>query len=57
MYNNSSIFFKSFNSRDGVPYCESDYQKLFGVKCTYCSRFISGKVLQVKIFLSFKRFL
>lgn len=32
--------------RDGVPYCEKDYQKQFGVKCAYCSRFISGKVLQ-----------
>lgn len=32
--------------RDGVPYCEKDYQKQFGVKCAYCNRFISGKVLQ-----------
>jgi len=29
-----------------VPYCEKCYQKGFGVKCAYCSRFISGKVLQ-----------
>lgn len=39
-----SFFFSVF--RDGVPYCEKDYQKQFGVKCAYCSRFISGKVLQ-----------
>lgn len=32
--------------KDGVPYCEKDYQKAFGVKCAYCNRFISGKVLQ-----------
>ncbi|CAH2005081.1 unnamed protein product [Acanthoscelides obtectus] len=32
--------------RDGIPYCERDYQKQFGVKCAYCQRFISGKVLQ-----------
>lgn len=32
--------------RDGVPYCEKDYQKQFGVKCAYCNRYISGKVLQ-----------
>uniref|UniRef100_V9I843 Actin-binding LIM protein 1 n=1 Tax=Apis cerana TaxID=7461 RepID=V9I843_APICE len=32
--------------KDGVPYCEKDYQKLFGVKCAYCNRYISGKVLQ-----------
>ncbi|XKL66403.1 hypothetical protein PGB90_009823 [Kerria lacca] len=35
-----------YMGKDGVPYCEKDYQKLFGVKCAYCSRFISGKVLQ-----------
>lgn len=32
--------------KDGVPYCEKCYQKLFGVKCAYCNRYISGKVLQ-----------
>jgi actin-binding LIM protein len=32
--------------KDGVPYCEKDYQKAFGVKCAYCNRYISGKVLQ-----------
>ena len=32
--------------RDGLPYCEKDYQTQFGVKCAYCDRFISGKVLQ-----------
>ena len=32
--------------KDGVPYCEKDYQKQFGVTCAYCLRFISGKVLQ-----------
>lgn len=35
-----------YMGKDGVPYCEKDYQKLFGVKCAYCLRFISGKVLQ-----------
>lgn len=37
-----------YMGRDGIPYCERDYQKQFGVKCAYCNRFISGKVLQVK---------
>lgn len=32
--------------KDGQPYCEKDYQKSFGVKCAYCERYISGKVLQ-----------
>lgn len=32
--------------KDGIPYCEKCYQKSFGVKCAYCNRFISGKVLQ-----------
>ena len=35
-----------YMGKDGAPYCEKDYQNLFGVKCTYCFRFISGKVLQ-----------
>ncbi|UYV63445.1 ABLIM3 [Cordylochernes scorpioides] len=34
-------------NRDGLPYCEKDYEKQFGVKCDHCERFISGKVLQV----------
>lgn len=37
-----------YMGRDGVPYCERDYQKQFGVKCAYCTRYISGKVLQVR---------
>lgn len=35
-----------YMGKEGAPYCEKDYQALFGVKCTYCFRFISGKVLQ-----------
>ena len=35
-----------YMGKDGQPYCEKCYQNLFGVKCTYCGRFISGKVLQ-----------
>lgn len=35
-----------YMGRDGIPYCERDYQKQYGVKCAYCNRFISGKVLQ-----------
>lgn len=33
--------------RDGSPYCEKDYQGLFGVKCEACHQFITGKVLEV----------
>ncbi|XP_030610633.1 actin-binding LIM protein 1-like [Archocentrus centrarchus] len=33
-------------SKDGVPYCERDYQIQFGVKCEACQRFITGKVLE-----------
>ncbi|XP_045506643.1 actin-binding LIM protein 2 isoform X3 [Colias croceus] len=35
-----------YMGRNGVPYCERDYQRLYGVRCAYCQRFISGKVLQ-----------
>ncbi|XP_071985475.1 actin-binding LIM protein 1 isoform X24 [Engystomops pustulosus] len=33
-------------SKDGSPYCEKDYQVLFGVKCESCHQFITGKVLE-----------
>nr|XP_034355218.1 actin-binding LIM protein 1 isoform X18 [Arvicanthis niloticus] len=33
-------------SKDDFPYCEKDYQGLFGVKCEACHQFITGKVLE-----------
>ncbi|XP_051487307.1 actin-binding LIM protein 3 isoform X2 [Apus apus] len=33
-------------SKDGVPYCESDYHAQFGIKCETCNRYISGRVLE-----------
>jgi len=33
-------------AKDGRAYCEKDYQKLFGITCVYCKRYITGKVLQ-----------
>ncbi|XP_044152668.1 actin-binding LIM protein 1 isoform X33 [Bufo gargarizans] len=33
-------------SKDGSPYCEKDYQVLFGVTCEACHKFITGKVLE-----------
>lgn len=33
-----------YMGRGGAPYCERDYQRLFGVRCAYCARYISGKV-------------
>ncbi|XP_052428560.1 actin-binding LIM protein 1 isoform X9 [Carassius gibelio] len=33
-------------SKDGTPYCERDYQLLFGVQCEACQQFITGKVLE-----------
>ncbi|XP_044003455.1 actin-binding LIM protein 2 isoform X2 [Aphidius gifuensis] len=41
-----SVLHGEYMGKDGVPYCEKDYQKQYGVKCAYCSRYISGKVLQ-----------
>ncbi|CAH1103977.1 unnamed protein product [Psylliodes chrysocephalus] len=41
-----TVLHGEYMGRNGVPYCERDYQKQFGVKCAYCNRFISGKVLQ-----------
>ncbi|KAF7253468.1 Actin-binding LIM protein 1 [Varanus komodoensis] len=36
-------------SKDGAPYCEKDYQVLFGVKCEACHQFITGKVLEITL--------
>ncbi|XP_055360643.1 actin-binding LIM protein 1-like isoform X2 [Betta splendens] len=33
-------------SKDGVAYCERDYQRQFGLLCETCQRFITGKVLE-----------
>ncbi|XP_018537353.1 actin-binding LIM protein 1 isoform X6 [Lates calcarifer] len=33
-------------SKDGIPYCERDYQIQFGVQCEACHKFITGKVLE-----------
>lgn len=41
-----------FVFRDGIPYCEKDYQVLFGVKCEACHQFITGKVLEVGVMSS-----
>ncbi|CAL7946293.1 actin binding LIM protein Uncoordinated 115a isoform X7 [Xylocopa sonorina] len=41
-----TVLHGEYMGKDGVPYCEKDYQKQFGVKCAYCNRYISGKVLQ-----------
>lgn len=35
-----------YMGRDGLPYCEDDYQKEFGVTCAGCDGYITGKVLQ-----------
>ena len=45
---NQVLLHGEYMGKDGRPYCERDYQREFGVKCTYCRRFISGKVLQVR---------
>ncbi|GIY35919.1 actin-binding LIM protein 1 [Caerostris extrusa] len=43
----SAVLHGEYMGKEGNPYyCERDYQKLFGVKCAHCDRFIAGKVLQ-----------
>lgn len=31
-----------------MPYCEADYHAQYGVKCETCTRYISGRVLEVR---------
>ncbi|XP_053187420.1 actin-binding LIM protein 3-like [Scomber japonicus] len=33
-------------SKDGIPYCETDYHAQFGIRCEGCKRYISGRVLE-----------
>ncbi|KAE8629085.1 hypothetical protein XENTR_v10000348 [Xenopus tropicalis] len=33
-------------SKDGIPYCETDYHAKFGIKCDHCEKFITGRVLE-----------
>ncbi|KAM9499847.1 actin-binding LIM protein 3-like isoform 2-T3 [Salvelinus alpinus] len=33
-------------SKDGIPYCETDYHTQFGIQCVTCNRYISGRVLE-----------
>ncbi|XP_070540381.1 actin-binding LIM protein 2-like isoform X45 [Ptychodera flava] len=40
------ILVGEYMGREGVPYCERDYQHLFGIKCANCEGYITGKVLQ-----------
>ncbi|XP_030703189.1 actin-binding LIM protein 3 isoform X7 [Globicephala melas] len=42
----SIILTGEYISKDGVPYCESDYHSQFGIKCETCDRYISGRVLE-----------
>ncbi|XP_059351477.1 actin-binding LIM protein 2-like isoform X2 [Daphnia carinata] len=42
----NALLHGEYMGKDGLPYCEKDYQRQFGVKCDHCERFIAGKVLQ-----------
>ena len=42
----SVLLHGEYMGHEGRPYCERDYHEKYGVKCAYCQRFISGKVLQ-----------
>ncbi|KAM4624500.1 actin-binding LIM protein 1-like [Polymixia lowei] len=42
----SRVLSGEYISKDGVPYCERDYQLHFGVQCDTCQQFITGKVLE-----------
>ncbi|XP_030841665.1 actin-binding LIM protein 1 isoform X3 [Strongylocentrotus purpuratus] len=35
-----------YMGRDGQPFCERDFHQLFGVRCSRCDNFITGKVLE-----------
>ncbi|KAJ7403356.1 Actin-binding LIM protein 2 [Pitangus sulphuratus] len=36
-------------SKDGVPYCETDYHAKFGIRCDNCEKYITGRVLELEL--------
>ncbi|KAK2148471.1 hypothetical protein LSH36_496g02031, partial [Paralvinella palmiformis] len=34
-----------FYTHDGLYYCQDDYQRLFGTKCSVCEKFVEGEVV------------
>ncbi|KAK2521470.1 Ablim2 [Columba guinea] len=34
-------------SKDGIPYCETDYHAKFGIRCDNCEKYITGRVLEL----------
>lgn len=48
-WSHGSFFDVFLCCRDGVPYCEADYHAQYGVKCEGCCRYISGRVLEVRM--------
>ncbi|XP_014673910.1 PREDICTED: actin-binding LIM protein 1-like isoform X2 [Priapulus caudatus] len=42
----NQILHGEYMGREGQPYCENDYQNLFGVHCAGCLQYITGRVLQ-----------
>ncbi|XP_022253548.1 actin-binding LIM protein 1-like [Limulus polyphemus] len=43
-----TVLHGEYMGKDGLPYCEKHYQKLFGVKCMQCDFYVTGKVLQLR---------
>ncbi|XP_062867661.1 actin-binding LIM protein 3-like [Trichomycterus rosablanca] len=41
-----SVLTGEYISKDGIPYCETDYHRQFGIRCETCHRYISGRVLE-----------
>ncbi|XP_030638916.1 actin-binding LIM protein 3-like [Chanos chanos] len=41
-----TILTGEYISKDGIPYCETDYHNQFGIRCESCHRYISGRVLE-----------
>lgn len=45
-YKCGKMLSEEYIGKDGMPYCEQDYQTEFGVLCSGCNVYITGKVLQ-----------
>ncbi|KAM9718263.1 actin-binding LIM protein 2 isoform 5-T5 [Menidia menidia] len=42
----NKVLSAEYISKDGMPYCETDYHAMFGIQCENCKNYITGKVLE-----------
>ncbi|XP_043918742.1 actin-binding LIM protein 2 [Protopterus annectens] len=42
----NKVLHAEYISKEGIPYCETDYHAKFGIRCDHCEQYITGRVLE-----------